>query len=145
MKRIIIYIWILLLALMAPVKRLDVAKLEPVDVVFVSKEDGKVKITTDTEAEGRGADAAAALYDLKQTTPGVVYLDTAEFLVVSKDAADQIDELRTWLKGSVKLCFAEKVEIEEVAKYLEVHGNLPKLRDWKTGDPVPLLTGKKIV
>lgn len=145
MKRMVIYIGILLLTLMTPVERLDVAKLEPVEVVFLSREGDEVHLATDTDAQGSGADAAEALNDLRQTTTGVVYLDTAEFLVVAEDAADQIDRLRGWLKGSVKLCFAKNLQVKEVAKYLEVHGDLPKLRDWKTGDPLPLLTGKKII
>lgn len=145
MKRILIYIGILALTLMAPVERLDVAKLEPVEVVFLSKEGDTVLLATDTEASGRGMDVSAALQDLKRTTPGVVYLDTAEFLVVSEDAAEQIDALRAHLKGSVKLCLARDLQVEEVAKYLEVHGNLPKLKDWKSGDPLPVLAGEKIV
>ena len=145
MKRVVIYVWILLLMLMAPVKRLDVAKLEPVEVVFISRQGSGVLLATDTKAEGRGADAAAALYDLRQSTAGVVYLDTAEFLVVSEDAVDQIDVIRTWLNGSVRLCCAENLQVEQVAKYLEVHGNLPRLRDWKTGNSLPLLAGEKII
>ncbi len=145
MKRIIIYIGILALMLMAPVERLDVAKLEPVEVVYLTKEGDSVFLATDTKAAGRGADAMAALADLKQTTPGVVYLDTAEYLLVAEDAAGEIDALRGSLRGSVKLCFGKDIQVDEVAKYLEVHGDLPELKAWKTGDPLPILEGKKII
>ena len=145
MKRLPIYIAILALTLLAPLERMDVAQLEPVEVVFLTKEGDTVFLATDTKASGQGTDVAAALADLKQTAAGVVYLDTAEYLLVSEDAAGEINALRGSLKGSVRLCLGQDVQVEEVAEYLEVHGTLPKLRDWKAGDPLPILQGKKII
>lgn len=145
MKRICVYIGILALTLFAPVDRLDVAKLEPVEVVFLSREGDTVILATDTKAAGMGTTAMEALADLKQTTAGVVYLDTAEYLLVAEDAANEIDGLRSALKGDVKLCLGRDVQVEEVAEYMEVHGKLPRLKDWKAGDPLPVLAGEKIV
>ena len=145
MKRIIMYVAILVLTLATPVKRLDVAHLEPVEVVCLSRVGDTVILSTDTQASGRGADALSALANLKQTTPGVVYLDTAEFLLVTENALDEIDLLRTELKGSVKLCQVQNAELENAAKYLEVHGDLPKLKAWKIGQKLPVWNGEKFL
>ena len=145
MKRIIAYIVILALLLLAPVEKLDVAKLEPVEVVYLYKESGSVVLSTDTGAKGKGENALSALQELKETTPGVVYLDTAQYLLVAQDALEQINVLRAELKDKIKLCMAQNVELENAAKYLNVHGKLPRLRQWKTGEKLPLWDGEKII
>ena len=68
----------------APLERLDVAKLLPIQAVAVYTEGDSVVLETDTENKGKGASIADALQDLKENTPAVVYLDTAEFLMVSE-------------------------------------------------------------
>ena len=86
MKRVIIYSCILILLLFSPVAKLDVADLEPVEVVYLYKESGNTVLQTDTDAKGKGEDVLAALDDLRQTTSGVVYLDTARYLLIAPDA-----------------------------------------------------------
>ncbi len=129
--RVVLYIVILGLLFLAPLERVDVAKLLPVEAVAVYMEDGAVVLETDTENKGSGETVTQALDALKTNTPAVVYLDTAEFLLVSEDAAQWVDELRLFLKPSVKVCVCEAAgQVKNTAKYLEVHGKLPKLRDW---------------
>lgn len=129
--RRVLYLVILGLLFFVPLERVDIAKLLPVEAVAVYVENGEVVLETDTQDQGRGTDAADALQKLKDTTPAVVYLDTAEFLLVSKDAVGYVEQLRNFLKPSVKVCICEASgRVKEAVKYLEVHGNLPKLRDW---------------
>lgn len=129
--RIVLYIVILGLLFLAPLERVDVAKLLPIEAVAVYMEDGAVVLETDTENKGSGETVTQALDALKTNTPAVVYLDTAEFLLVSEDAVRWVDELRLFLKPTVKVCVCEVAgQVKNTAKYLEVHGNLPKLRDW---------------
>lgn len=129
--RILLYIVILALLFLAPVQRLDVAKLEPVQTVAVSMEDGTVILETDTDNTGRGVDAAEALQNLEDTTPGVIYLDTAEYLLVTEAALDCVDTLRSSLSSSVRVSLWDgEGSVKTAAKYLGIRKDLPKLRDW---------------
>ena len=87
MKRIPIYIILIALVFIAPVRRVDVGTLEPVEIIAVSKERGMTVVRTDTDDVGIGKSIEQALEDLKQTATGVVYLDTAEFLLLAKPTA----------------------------------------------------------
>jgi len=121
------------LLFLAPVERLDVAKLEPVQTVAIYTDGGEVVLETDTQNMGRGADAKEALQDLEDNTPGVIYLDTAQYLLVTENAARYAEQLRGDLKPSVYVSMWDgKGEISNAARYLSVHGKLTKFRDWKT-------------
>ena len=129
--RRLLYAVILGLLFLAPCERMDVAKLLPIEAVAVYMEKGSVILETDTENKGRGSNATEALQNLKDVTPAVVYLDTAEYLLVSEEAVTCVEELRGFLKPSVKVCVCEAAgRVKTAAKYLEVHEKLPKLRDW---------------
>lgn len=141
MKRILLYVLILALVLLIPVESADVADLRPIEVICIYKEGNTVILETDTGDVGSGTNAIEALADMKQTSPAVIYLDTAEYLLVSENAAGEVDSLREILKDSVKLCMTkDKVALEDAAKYLPVHGDLPQIREWKTGDRLPILS-----
>ena len=139
--RRIIYIVILALLFFAPVERVDVAKLLPIQAVAIYLEADTVVLETDTEDKGRGEDASKALDALKENTPAVVYLDTAEYLLVSEEAVSLVDELRPYLKPSVKVCVCDASgSVKNAAKYLDVHADLPELRHW---DATKYLSEKK--
>ena len=59
--RRILYVLILVLAFIAPVDRLDIAKLQPIEAVAVYLEEGEVVLETDTGDLGRGATEELAL------------------------------------------------------------------------------------
>ena len=141
MKRIIIYIGILAALLAAPAKPLNIGELLPVQVVSIYKENDWAIIETDTENKGIGGTTQQALHNLKETASGIIYLDTAEYLLMTEDAEASVEELRQELKPSVKLCMAaEPVDLAEAAKYLKVHGELPKLKHWEKGRELPVLS-----
>ena len=141
MKRIILYIGILAAMLAAPVEPADIGKLRPVQVVSIYKENDWIIMKTDTEDRGMGGTAKQALQNLKDTSSGIIYLDTAEYLLLTKDTQDAVEELRDELKDSVRLCMtAKQVDLVESAKYLNVHGWLPKLEDWKKDMELPVLS-----
>lgn len=126
-----LYIIILLMLFVAPLERLDVAKLLPVQAVAVYTEGDAVVLETDTENKGKGVSIADALADLKENTPAVVYLDTAEFLMVSESAVSEMEEIKNYLKPSVKVCVCDAAgKVKDTAKYLDIHRKLPKLKDW---------------
>ena len=127
--------------LAVPIEPSDIGKLRPVQVVSVYKENAWVVMETDTGDKGFGSTAQQALQNLKDTSTGVIYLDTAEYLLLSKDTVDAAEELRKELKSSVRLCLAAKqVDMVEAAKFLGVHGSLPKLKDWEKDTELPVLS-----
>ena len=141
MKRIILYIGILAAVLAVPVRPQNIGKMKPVQVVSVYKENGWIIVETDTEDRGMGGTAGQALQNLKDTTSGILYLDTAEFLLLSKDAEDIVEELRDELKPSVQLCMTTRaVDLKETVKFLDAHGKLPKLKSWRMGLELPVLS-----
>lgn len=130
--RLLLYICILALLPFAPVNRLDVAKLEPVQTVAVSIEEGKVVIETDTKNRGRGRDIREAVEHLETNTPGVIYLDTAQYLLVTEEAMSQLEELKSYMYPSVRVSLWDgKGSVEAAAKFLEIRRDLPRLKDFK--------------
>lgn len=129
--RKILSIVILMLSLAAPVKRLDVAKLQPVETVAVYYSGNAVVLETDTGDVGQGSTAAKALQDLKESACSVIYLDTAEYLLIGQNAQNAAAELRPFLKDSVKVGSYHGGDIMKETAYWEIHGDLPKLKTWK--------------
>ena len=119
--RTVLYILIIILTFLAPVQRLDVAKLQPVEAIAIYTEQDTVIIKTDTEDMGIGETALQALQDLKETAPAVIYLDTAEYLLIAPGAEKYAEELKTHLKTTVKVRMYSGSEVKEEVKYLDAH------------------------
>lgn len=129
--RKVLYCLIVIALLFVPLNRVDVSKLLPIEAVALYMEGENVVLETDTAHTGIGATAQQALEALKKNTPKAVYLDTTAYLLVSENAADQVDSLRQFLKPSVRVCVCEAKDIvKDTAEYLKVHLKLPKLKDW---------------
>lgn len=129
--RRLLYFAILLALLFVPLNRVEISKLLPVEAVAVYMDGEDVVLETDTAHMGKGATIAQALESLKKNTPGVVYLDTARYLLVSEKAVGQVDGLRPFLKPSVRVCLWEaKGMVKDALEYVEIHQKPPKLRDW---------------
>ena len=144
MKRLTLYALILAFVWIIPVERTDVAKLSPIEVIAVYQTADGVQLQTDTGDFGSGTDAMAALEHMRQTSSAVIYLDTAEFLLIGQGAETASEELREELKDSVKLCgIKDRIQLTNVAAYLELHGSLPVLEQWSEENPLPLLTEKR--
>ena len=124
--RILLYIAILAAMLFAPVDRLDIAKLEPVEAVAVYMEDAQITLQTDGENIGKGATAQEALTDLKENALAVIYLDTADYLLIGEGAENAANDLRQYLRESVQIGKYNGGNVKEEAKYLDVHGNAEK-------------------
>lgn len=144
MKRIVLYALILALVQIAPVERTDIAKLRPVEVIALYSTGDSVRIATDTGDFGDGENVLSALDHMRRTSPSVIYLDTAEFLLVAPGAEEALESLRDELKPSVRLCrISQPVDLQATAEYLDVHGDLPSLRHWEVGQKLPVLTDRE--
>ena len=144
MIRISIYILIIALVFIAPVDRVDVGALRPVEVVALSWEDGEMMIQTDTGEGGRGVDVESALQDMKSKTPAVIYLDTAKYLLIDIHAQHDAIPLRKYLKSNVKVAlFCDRIDLNNAGRYLDVQGDLKAFYEWNPGDLVTILTSEK--
>ena len=139
MKRIIIYCVILAGVLLLPAERMDIRDLEPIQAVFMYREDGNVVLQTDTEDEGRGENVLKALEDMKRKSSGIVYLDTAQFLLVSENAQEYISQIRPYLKGKVRVSLWDGGDLREAAKYMQAHKSGVKLNKWSDAVKLPKL------
>ena len=127
--KIMLYAVLAALALAAPVERADVGKLRPVEVVAVAETEDGYMIRTDMGDRGSGATLKEAAADLQDTAPGIVYLDTAEYLLLEHEIEDTA-YLTEILKTRVRVCGAEPgISLEGSGQYLDVHRPAVRLRD----------------
>ena len=145
--RIILYCIILLSLLFAPLQRIEIASLEPIQAVWLYQENEKIILQTDTENIGMGTTIEEALTNMKESSTGIVYLDTAQYVFVSVEAQQQIVMLRSFVKSSVRLCKWEgQGSIQEAVAHADARKIGVKLADWKQGSnlpEIPPLKGKK--
>lgn len=140
MKKLVLYALLLGATLIFPVEGADVAKLLPVEVVQLDREGEAVVITTDAGTAGIGTTVEAAVENMKKTAEGVVFLDTANYLLVSAAAHSEIENLKGHLKPSVRLCTQDvKIDLKEAAVFLGVHKPKLHLKDYGKGSELELL------
>lgn len=137
------WIWVLLAALMllSPFQGSDVGKLRPVELVAMHREGYTVILETDTGDVGRGRNPAEALEDMKRTAPGALFLDTAEYFLVTRETENLLPELAGVLRPAVEVCVLEDpVDLEAAAEYLRAHSPEVTLLQWRTqGKELPEL------
>ena len=128
MKRF--WIWSLLAAGLAlggvlPLKTHDVAELEPAHILLIWTENGTVRTRTDSGAEGAGASLEAALADMEERAVGVLFLDTAEHVLLQGNARALMQALAESqrLRPAAKIYLAETLpeDAEQAAAYLKTH------------------------
>ena len=119
--RKLFYIIILVLCFLCPVKRVDIAKLEPVEAVAITVRDGFVHLLTDTESAGQGATVKEAVQSLKENATGIIYLDTARFLLIGEQAQNVADQLWQYLHANVRSAPYSGSDIIEEVKRLDAH------------------------
>ena len=141
--RVVLYVLILTALCFAPLQSVEIAKLEPVQAVWLHAENGKMILETDTNSYGQGATVIDALADMKQNSSGVVYLDTAQYLFVSQSTEHAILSISPHIKSSVYLCSWEgQGSIQEAVKYADAHKIGIKLKNWSGVVKLPELKVK---
>lgn len=123
----------------------DVGKLQPVQAVMVQLENGKLRLLTDTEATGRGENVPEAIEDMNKTADARVYLDTADYLLLSEGAEAYLPQLQEYLRPSCCLCaVAGQIDMTKVGTFLELHQPEQTLTRYEAGErELPLLISEE--
>ena len=148
MRKMVWYLILIIGALMIPSEKTDIGDMKPVELVQLERNSDRVVIRTDMKDEGEGQDTAEALENLKRTSDGIIYLDTADYLLVDMDAAADAVELAGVLKASSRVCWAEKkIDPEKATAFLRIHQPQTQFKDWNTENREEILrtAGEKLV
>ena len=144
MRRWILYIAILALVVAAPAKPVNIGDLLPIRVVAVYREDNRFRIATDTGDLGFGDTVSLALHSMRDTASGIIYLDTAEYLLVETETMGYLEELKGYLKPKTQVCVCDqKVDLEQVPEYLAVHKSRVNLKESAGNREIPRLVEEK--
>ena len=120
-KRIAFYIAALALLILGG-KGTDIGQLRPVEVVQLYAKGNLLFLKTDTGDVGWGVTVEEAVKKLKETTPGKIYLDTADYLLLEEGVDECLPQLKRYLKKHTKVvCGPEGLNLEETAAYLRIH------------------------
>ena len=142
MKRII-YGALVAAALLIPTTPQELGKLKPVEVVKLNKEEGMIRIETDTGDSGLGETVELALRESKATTPGTIYLDTAEYVLLPKQEEELLHQLSAHLNPSVRICTWEgNIDLNEASGYLNAHKPRNEMKHYKAGMPLQTLSSE---
>lgn len=99
----------------------DVAKLEPIQTLYVYRNGAELSIETDTGAKGSGATLTEAAADMKANASAELFLDTAEFLLLDP-SVPVTEEFHTLLRPTCKVTLTTATpDLRSASAYLSVH------------------------
>ena len=144
-RRLILYI--AALTLLLPGRGgTDIGSLQPVEVVQLYKRNELLFIETDTGDLGWGMTAGDAVKKLKETTPGQIYLDTADYLLIDAGLEEYLPDLRSYLKKRTAMAYGqEEIDLQEAAAYLSVHRPARTIGKWRKPGEVLTVEGGKLI
>lgn len=97
-------------------------ELKPVQLLYVRKDGNRISVRTDTGDFGEGDTLPLALADLQSGTAGRIFLETADLLVLSREAESLLPQMGAYLRPAAMVCRAEyQIEPAEAADYLRIH------------------------
>lgn len=132
---------VLALVVFTPFQGKKLAMLEPARLLYVTVEQQLVCVETDTGSQGVGITLQQALNDMQECASAEVFLDTADYLVVSVGALPLVGELSQYLRPGCRICAAvTKVDPEEAAAYLDAHKPNRTLQEANDGNIPVLMT-----
>lgn len=125
MKRWLIYAAALGAALLFnifPFQSMDIAKLAPVEAVWITDSGDSVYLETDTGDVGVGTDVESALQDMKAKASGIIFLETADYLIVEQGDESILSQVYSVFRPSCKVCCSsDKPDLKECAAFLSAH------------------------
>lgn len=112
----------------------EIGDLQPVQTVALSIENGMVVLRTDTNNWGAGWSVAEAVADMEGSAPGKIFLETADYLLVTPECMDMVYAMANHLRPSCALCLVRgRPELEGVAEYLRHHEPRVTMLQYRAG------------
>lgn len=114
---------------MLPFQGTDIAKLAPVEAVWLTSVDDTVYLETDTGDVGIGEDVSAALEDMKKKALGTIFIETADYLIVEQGEEALLTQTFSVFRPSCMVCISvEKPDLVDCAAFLSAHESKVTLR-----------------
>ena len=121
----------------------DITALKPVRAVSLSLDGEQLQIETDTGDSGSGATLTDAYGDMKSKADGEIFLDTAEFLILSPVVSITADFYEIF-RPTCKIVFSNtQPDLETISDYLAIHTpntTLARIRAFETIPPGEAVT-----
>lgn len=119
----------------------DIGELLPVELLYVDRDESGIWVETDTGETGRGESLTRALEDLKATAPGTLFLETADYLIVTRQSAELLPQLRKILRPATQVCLGVNTDAGAAA-FLSAHKPGILLKDVRSPEQkLPVLMG----
>ena len=103
----------------------DAAKLLPAQTLVISRQGDAVTVETDVGACGTGKTLADALRQTARSAAGTLFLDTAEYIVLTRETWDLLPQLvrEAQLRPAAKpvLCGQDVIAAQEANEILQAH------------------------
>ena len=117
-----------------PFNGTDVGKLHPVEVLAISAEAEMIVIETDTGLRGMGKTMEKTIENLKITSAGEIFLETANYVLVKKDCVYLLDGLFHLLRPACQIyVYQGDGKWDNVSEYLESHPSCVTLLNYRQG------------
>ena len=130
--RRLLYIIIVGALFFVPLERVNVGDLAPVSAIAIREMNGTIELQVDVGYRGVGESVTEAVASMMGTATSVIYLATAEYLLVPPESTHLVEELRSYVKASVKVFVADLwPDIDEQVAYLNIHGKGVRMRNWE--------------
>lgn len=123
----------------------DVGKLQPVQVILVRTKNGQLHLSTDTQSTGLGEDIHKAIADMNETSSSQVFLDTADYLLLTTGTEDWLPQLQEYLRPSCSVCYVSgEVDLTAAGEFLQHHQPKLTLTQYEAGETQrPLLVSEE--
>lgn len=89
---------------------------------------------TDTGDFGIGDSLKAALTDMKRSASAEIFLDTADYLIVSPGCVDLLPAMMQYLRPSCAVCMEDgETDMKQIGMYLQQHSPDITLMHYRAG------------
>ena len=137
------WIWLGALALLLlPQRGTEVGELLPVETLLIEKEAGQYVVSVDTGESARGSSLEAAVEAMRASAPGEMFLDTADYVLLTRDTLDCMPQLSDFVRPAARVYMVDKgPDLEEIGPFLRAQGpDAPLFRLEKGERPAPKLS-----
>lgn len=119
----------------------ELGDLHPISLLVVEAERKNIHLITDTEDSGTGETLEAALRNLEETTPGHLFMDTVQNLIVTEQTRFLFPQLKDILRPGVMVCITDsEIDPKTIPEFLRTHQPKDRLSDTNESTPLQKLT-----